>query len=86
MTEVLEIEITGREADLILEYGYPFPEQAIALQKVAGRPGCHVVSIEGFSLEMILADLSRSIRELDDGALVEELDELCTVIEGSIRK
>lgn len=86
MAKVQEVEITGREADLILEYGYPFLEQAEILQAVADKRGYHAISIDEFWLEMILADLSRSMREINDGSLLKELDELCTVIETAIRK
>jgi len=80
----VEIEISGREASLILQYGYPFPDQVSALEAVAGKAGFHQVVIERFWLETLIGDLSRSTREVRNSSLQEELDSLCVMLEGAI--
>jgi hypothetical protein len=81
----IEIEITGREASLILKYGYPFPEHAIVFNKAAGKDGFHRVTIGKFWLEMIVGDLCRSIKEVRSLSLREELDALCECLENAMR-
>ena len=44
MSNDVEIEITGREAKLILKYGYPFEEQAEIFKPISGKSGYHVVN------------------------------------------
>lgn len=77
----VEVEITGREASLILKYGYPFPDQAAVLETAAGKGGYHQVTIGRFWLEVIVGDLCRSIREARSRSLQVELDSLCDVLE-----
>lgn len=81
VTDSIEVEITGREASLILKYGYPFPDQATAFEKVAGKKGYHRVTIGEFWLEIIVGDLCRSIKEVRSLSLQEELDALCDSLE-----
>lgn len=81
MSESIEIEITGREAGLILRYGYPFPEEAAYFEKVAGMSGYHQVTIERFWLETIIGDLCRSVKKVRSIPLQEELNSLCDSLE-----
>lgn len=81
VSDSIEVEITGREASLILKYGYPFPDQATAFEKVAGKKGYHRVTIGEFWLEIIVGDLCRSIKEVRSLPLQEELDALCDSLE-----
>jgi hypothetical protein len=85
VSDSIEIEITGGEASLILKYGYPFPEQATAFEKVAGKEGFHRVTIGKFWLEIIVGDLCRSIKEVRSLSLREELDALCECLENAMR-
>ena len=85
MSGNVEIEVSGREASLILRYGYPFPDQAPAFEAVAGKAGFHRLMIDGFWLEMLVGDLSRSITEIRSAALQEELDSLCVTLETDMR-
>lgn len=85
LSDDVEIEISGREANLILRYGYPFPDQAPAFEAVAGKAGFHRLMIERFWLEMLVGDLSRSIKEVGSPALQEELDSLCVTLETAMR-
>ena len=43
MSNNVEIEISGREAWLILKYGYPFPEQAELFKPIAKEKGYYSV-------------------------------------------
>lgn len=81
MSDSIEVEVTGREASLILKYGYPFPDQATAFEKVAGKKGYHWVKVEEFWLEIIVGDLCRSMKELRSLALLEELEAICFSLE-----
>ncbi|GLS26413.1 hypothetical protein [Marinibactrum halimedae] len=85
MSENIEIEITGREAKLILKYGYPFPDQAEIFHPISGKSGFHVVNVDRYWLEMIVVDLCRSIREVKSESLQEELNSLCNNLEVSIK-
>lgn len=80
----VEIESSGREATLILQYGYPFPDQVPAFEAVAETAGFHRVVIDRFWLEALVGDLSRSTREVRNPALQEELDSLCVTLEGAM--
>ncbi len=85
MSDDVEIEISGREASLILKYGYPFPDEASAFEAVAGKKGYHQVVIDRFWLEKIVGDLSISIKEVRRQSLVEELDCLCDILENAMK-
>jgi len=85
MSDDVEIEISGRDAELILEYGYPFPDQASAFEAVSGKDGFHQMMIGRFWLETIVGDLSRSIREIRRDSLQEELDCLCDMLESAMK-
>ena len=85
MSNDVEIEITGREAKLILKYGYPFEEQAEIFKPISGKSEYHVVKINKYWLELILGDLCRSIREVKSLSLQEELDCLCDNLEFAIK-
>jgi hypothetical protein len=86
MSENIEIEITGREAKLILKYGYPFPDQKPLFEAIAGKQGFHLVNIDQYWLEHIIGDLARSIKETRSEALQEELDALCDSLELAISR
>ena len=82
--DTINIEITGREAKLILKYGYPFPDQAELIKPYAGKAGYHTIAIGKYWLEIIIGDLCRSIKEVKSRSLIDELDELCDVLETAI--
>lgn len=85
MSGGVEIEISGREASLILRYGYPFPDQVPVFEAVANKAGFHRLMIDSFWLEILVGDLSRSIKEIRSAALQEELDSLCVTLENAMR-
>ncbi len=84
-SDEVRISISGQEAKLILEYGYPFPEQAELLKPLSEQKGMQEVSIGRYWLELIIGDLCRSIKEAEDYNLQEELDSLCDSLENAVK-
>lgn len=84
MSNNIEIEITGREASLILKYGYLFPEEVSVFEAVAGKAGYHRLVIEKFCLEILVGDLVRSMKEIRSMPLQEELDAICGTLENAM--
>ena len=84
-SEQVEIEITNREAKLILKYGYPFADEEKIFERAAKQRGTSCIAIRPYWLELIMADLSRSIKEVRSRPLQEELDELCDVLQSALR-
>ena len=79
------VELTPRERELLLEYGYPFPGQEQRLRDSKAVKGIHRVGIGSYWIEMMIADLVRSAKEIPkqvrNRALLEELDALCSALE-----
>jgi len=75
------VELTPRERRLLLKYGYPFPEQEQTLRESQAVRGYHRVRIDSYWIEMMLADIVRSARQIDNHALLEELDALCSALD-----
>jgi len=75
------LEITTRERTLLLKYGYPWPEDAERLRNSKAVKGHHRVPIDAYWIEMILADIVRSAKEVSSPALLEELDALCSILD-----
>ena len=78
------LRLTTRERDLVLEYGYPFPDEATLLRESPARNGEHVVSVGPYWVEMWIADLSRSSRKIRRASLLDEIEALCCVLENAI--
>jgi hypothetical protein len=78
------IELTTRELHLLLEYGYPFEEQAQTLRASKAVRGFHRVRIDSFWIEMMLADVIRSAREISNRRLLDELDGVCGALEAAL--
>lgn len=75
------VELTPRELELLLEYGYPFPEEQRQLRSSKAVKGWHRVPIGAYWIELMVADLVRSAKEINDEALLEELDAACSALE-----
>lgn len=82
--KTVEVELSGAEAQIALDYGYPFAEIEAPLARIAGRCGTFVLELDRFYLEHLAADLSRSSREVEDPVLLEYLDTLSSVIYGAL--
>ena len=83
--KIIALEISNREADLILEYGYPFPKERKLFEEAAKTEGLKKINIPKCWLELIISDLYRSIRETDSYQLQEELDELGSMLESELK-
>ena len=81
----VQLEITQREAKLIIKYGYPFPDHQPLFESAAKREGISLIEIDSFWLEQLLGDLCRSIREVKSASLQEELNEICDSIEWELK-
>jgi len=79
--EAIEIELLPRERELILEYGYPFPDAKTQLKAVASSRDVEVLVIRPFYLNQMIGDLSYSINKRTKGRIQNELFELCDRLE-----
>ena len=78
------LELTTREMKLLLKYGYPFDEQQKALRASRAVKGYHRVRMGAYWIELMVADLIRSAKELRSPPLLEEIDALCDVLENAL--
>lgn len=78
------VELTTREVHLLLEYGYPFPDEELKLRSSKAVGGIHRVRLGAYWIELMLGDLARSEREVRSRRLLDELDELYSVLESSL--
>lgn len=78
------VELTTREVSLLLKYGYPFFAEERKLRASEAVDGIHRVRLGAYWIEMMLADLIRSAKEIRSRRLLDELDELYSVLELSL--
>ncbi len=79
------VQLTQREVELMLRYGYPFEAEAAKLRACEPREGWYELRIGAFWLSQWIGDLSYSIRNVRSAGLREELDALCCVLENAER-
>jgi hypothetical protein len=77
-------ELTTREIGLLLEYGYPFADEEQKLRASKAVGGIHRVRLGSYWIELMIADLIRSAKEIRNRQLLDELDELCSTLEFSL--
>jgi hypothetical protein len=80
-SDLRTFELSTRERDLLLKYGYPFPEAEAALRQSQAVEGMHTVRIRVYWIERLLGDLAYSINRTRSRTLTEELDEIYSVLE-----
>lgn len=84
-SDLRTVELTPRELELLLDYGYPFSEQEQALRDSKAVKGVHRVRIGAYWIELMIGDLVRSAKEIPkhrrNSALLEELDAVCSALE-----
>ena len=85
MSDIKGIEINRREAYLVLKYGYPFEDEEKQLKEFSRVNGWHRFVVSEFYLEHIIADICRSMREVQSTRLIEELDSLCATLEMALK-
>jgi len=81
---VRTLQLSARERDLLLKYGYPFAEEAQRLKDSRAVRGYHRVQIDAYWVEMMVADIVRSAKKIRSRALLDELDALCDVLETAL--
>ncbi len=78
----MKIELDPLERELILKYGYPFPQLQSQLESVSGSGRPERVTFTRLDLDMVTGDLARSINHGDvPGALFDAVDALCSRLE-----
>jgi hypothetical protein len=85
LRDLRTLELTTREVKLLLKYGYPFEDEQKTLRASRAVKGYHRVRIGAYWIEMMVADLIRSAKELRTPSLLEEIDALCDVLENALR-
>lgn len=78
------VELTTQEVSLLLEYGYPFAAEERKLRSSRAVDGIHRVRMGSYWIELMLGDLVRSAKEIRSHRLLDELDELHSVLEHSL--
>ena len=78
------LELSTREVKLLLKYACPFDEQEKTLRTSRAVKGYHRVRVDAYWIEMMLADLVRSARELRSVSLLQQIDALCDLLENSL--
>lgn len=76
------IQLTPKERDLILRYGYPFDQIKQALMDASSSKQVETVLLDEYEVDLLIGDLCRSINHEEGGLAVQaQLDELCSRIE-----
>jgi hypothetical protein len=78
------VELSSREVSLLLKYGYPFRDEEQKLRASKAVGGMHRVRLGSYWIELMLGDLVRSAKEISSRRLLDELDELYSVLESSL--
>ena len=81
--DIKSVQLTQREVNLLLRYGYPFEEIEAQLQECKDRKGTHTLKISDFDLSHLIGDLVYSAKKINDEDLLEELDAVCSVLENA---
>lgn len=79
------VQLTEREVELLLRYGYPFEAEAARLRACKPSDGWVEFPIGAYWLSQWIGDLSYSARNVRGARLREELDALCCVLENAER-
>jgi hypothetical protein len=78
---LLTVEISQREVQLLLRYGYPFDDVRAQLESFKTRKGPHSLQIDSFYLPRLTADLVYSAKKIRSRTTLHEIDELCSVLD-----
>jgi hypothetical protein len=80
------IPLTTRQIELLKKYSAPFEGVKRQLDKVSENPTAdvHKIKIDEYYGNLLLADLVHYSKTIDDDILLEEIDDLYSVIEYGI--
>ena len=81
--DAIEIQLTPEERSLLLRYGYPLQRIEHALKARESSRDIEIVPMDTFELEHLIGDLCSSINDLPDGALQNQLLDLCDRLEAA---
>ena len=79
--DAIEIELLPEERELLLQYGYPFPDAKSQLERCASSPDVEILTISRFYLNQMIGDLSYSINKRTKGEIRSGLIHLCDRLE-----
>jgi hypothetical protein len=89
-SDTIGIVITPRQAELVLEHGYPFDEVKTAMRALLKRGRPVRVRLSVFDWEHVTGELSRTInhaaRDYPDipDAVIYELNDICEEVEAEL--
>jgi hypothetical protein len=81
--DIVTVELSQREVQLLLRYGYPFEDAKAQLEAFKCRKGPNRLKIDSYYLSMMIADLVRSAKTIRSDATLEEIDALCCTLESA---
>ena len=81
----VKIELSSRQVDLLLRYGYAFEDEEKQLKKFSEKSDeWHVLVSDDFYAPRLIGDLVYSAKKISNESVLDELDEVCDVIEASM--
>lgn len=81
----VQIELTKRHIELLLKYSYPFDDEREQLERMNGKKDeFQKLSTDDFYAPRLIGDLAYSAKEVSDEMLLDELDELCEIVDTAI--
>jgi len=83
---LVEIELTNRQVELLIEYACPFEDEGKQLEEISGKSGdFHVLQTDDFYAPLLIGDLLEAAKGIQSDALFDELEELWDIIDTSIQ-
>ena len=82
--ENVVVELSKRQVFLLLEYSYPFEAERNQLEQFHGNREPHKFMCDTFYLPKLVSDLVYSAKQIYDGGILDELDELSSIMELAI--
>lgn len=81
----VQIELTKRHIELLLKYSYPFDNESEQLERMNGiKDEFQKLLTDDFYAPRLIGDLAYSAKEIDNQMLLDELDELCEIVETAL--
>lgn len=81
----VHIELTKRQIELLLKYSYPFDHEREQLERMNGiKDEFQELSTDDFYAPRLVGDLAYSAKEIDNEMLLDELDELCEIVDTAL--
>lgn len=81
--DIVTIDLSRREVQLLLKYGYPFDNEKTQLEAFQRREEPGQLSVGHYYLSMMIADLVRSAKSIRSAVILDEIDALCCLLEAA---